>query len=384
MHSITLIVVMDRWPATLTAALEKLAPYLGHKVAVVDQSAGLDSLNSEQVAHFDRVRYMARVSLDELRNASLDLAREVDASAWALILDSDESIDASSAIALHALASGSDLVSAYLLPRYNYVGHGRWATSYSFRFMRIADPIEFSHSIHESISPSLVRNNLVWSYADAAIQHLDFLSPVPGKRGRYKALLEAAIGRGEDLVFLKTLYAIECIWAGENELGLLHLDEAIAMVCEPAQSGRFSGRADFPVCIKAQVLARGGRLDDAAALWTRLYAGAEQRVRAECALGLAAMSTRQGDHARALEWTDASLSLWTTAEGYFSRATTLCALKQRDRAYQDVMKGSALNPMAGDSRVQGRMETGGIFGLQCLLNPDYSGLLNLMRALAQI
>jgi tetratricopeptide (TPR) repeat protein len=384
MRSITLIVVMNRWPVTLSAALEELSPYVARAVAIIDRSAGLENLNCEQAAHFDRVRYMTRAALDELRNVSLDLARDVDASAWGLILDSDEFIEAKSVVALNSLVSDFDRVSAYLLPRYNYVGHGRWATSYGFRFIRLSDPIEFSHSIHESISPSLVRNNLVWAYADAAIQHLDFLSPVPGKRRRYKALLEATIRRGDDLAFLKTLYAIECIWGGESELGLVHLDEAIAAASEPAHSGRFSGRDDFPVSIKAHFFARAGRLAEAAALWTELYASAEPRVKAECALGLAVISTQQRDHARSLEWTNASLSLWTTADGYFSRATTLCALKQRDPAYRDLMKGIELNPMAGDWRVQGRMAAKGTFGLQCLLNPDYRGLSNLVRALAQI
>ena len=382
MPAITLIVVMNRWPATLSGALAVVAPYVAHKVAIVEQAAGLKSLDGGQSVHFDRVRYFRRAPLHELRNASLELAREVDPSAWALILDSDEFIDTKSAVALCALASGSGQASAYLLPIYSYVGHGRWTTTYSFRFIRLSDPIEFNHSIHESISPCLVRHALAWSYGDVPIQHLDFLNPVTGKRRRYKALLEAEISRGEDLVFMKTLYAIECIGSGNNDLGLFYLDDAISAASEPGQSGRFSGRDDFPVSVKAHFLARVGRLSEAEALWTRLYSVAEQRVKAEAALGLAAISTRQGDHTRALNWTDASLSLWITAEGHFSRATTLCALKERALAFQDIMTGMTLNPMAGDHRIEGRMAGEGIFGLQCLLNPTYSGLPNLIRTLA--
>jgi tetratricopeptide (TPR) repeat protein len=384
MRPITLIVVMNRWPATLADALKVLAPYVQHKVAIVDRRAGLESLDIYKSSHFDHVRYVDRTSLDKLRNASLELARELDASAWALMLDSDEFIETSSAIALHQLASSSDSLSAYLLPLYNYVGHGRWASSYSFRLIRLSDPIEFRNSIHESISASLVRNDLAWAYGNVPIQHLDFLSPVAGKRERYKASLQAAIGCGEDLTFLKTLYAIECIWGGEDELGLLHLDDAISIASEPCQSGRFSGRDDFPLSIKAQYFTRVGRLTEAESLWTRLYASAEQRVKAESALGLASISTRKGDHTRALQWTDASLSLWATADGYFSRATTLYTLKERDLAYYSILKGIELNPMAGDRRIQGRIEGNSVFDLQSLLNPEFSGLPNLIRSLSTL
>jgi tetratricopeptide (TPR) repeat protein len=384
MHTITLLIVMNRWPATLADTLEVLAPYVQHKVAIVDRSAGLESLDIYKSSHFDRVRYMDRTSFDKLRNASLELARELDASAWALMLDSDEFIDTSSAIALQKLASNSDSVSAYLLPCYNYVGHGRWASTYRFRLIRLSDPIDFRNSIHESISASLVRNDLSWAYGNVPIQHLDFLSPVASKREQYKSSLQAAIGCGEDLTFLKTLYAIECIWAGEDELGLLQLDEAISMASEPCQSRRFSGRDDFPVAIKAQYFARLGRLGEAESLWTRLYAAAEQRVKAESALGLASISTRKGDYTRALQWTDASLSLWTTAEGYISRATTLYTLKQRDLAYDSIMKGLELNPMAADSRIQGPIEENSVFDLQSLLNPEFSGLPNLIRSLSTL
>ena len=384
MRPITLIIVMNRWPTTLSSALNVVGPYVAHKVAVVDQSAGLESLDGEQSGHFDRIRYVARGSLDELRNLSLELAREFDASAWALSVDCDEFIDAKSILALHALADSSDRISAFVLPCYNYVGQGRWATTYSFRLLRLSDPVEFSHAIHESISASLVRNSLAWSYGNAPIQHLDFLNPVTGKRQQYRTLLEAAIERGRDLAFLKTLLAMECSWAGDDELALLHLEEAISLASEPLQSGRFSGRDDFPVFLKAQILARGGRLKEAEAQWMRLYAIAEQRVRAEAALALAAIATQVGDHIRALKWADESLSLWRSAEGYFSRATTLCALKARDRAYDDILAGIELNPMAGDRRIQGSMAESGTSRLQCLLNPEFSGLPNLVRALSTL
>lgn len=384
MRPITLIVVLNRWPTTLSSTLAALGPYVAHKVAIVDQSAGLARLEDGQSAYFDRVRYAARGSLDELRNASLALARELDADAWGLSLDSDESIDTKSILALHALAAGSNDVSAYLLPCYNYVGLGRWITTYTFRLFRLADPIVFSHTVHESISPALVRLSLNWRYAPVPIQHLDFLDPVAGKRDRYRALLRAAIERGEDLAFLKTLYAIECIWVGDDVLALRHLDEAIALAAEPSHAGRFSGRDDFPVSIKALHFTQTGRLTEAEALWRRLYDTAEPRVKAECALGLATIATQQGDQERALQWVETSLSTWATAEGYFSRATTLCALKQRDSAYRDVLAGIDLNPMVSDHRIQGHMPERDAFGLQCLLNPDFRGLPHLVRAVATL
>ncbi len=380
MCSVTLILILNRWPTTLSSTLEEIRPYLTHKVAVVDQSAGLATLDAEQAAYFDAVQYVAGAPLDELRNASLELARNLNTSAWGLLIDGDEYVDTRSIIALRALADSPDSVSAYLLPGYNYVGQGRWATMYKFRLIRLVDPVEFSHSIHESISPSLVRNSLAWTYGHVAIQHLDFLDPVVGKRERYKALLRVALERGKDLVFLKTLYAIECVAEGQSELAISHLNSAIALAGEQSQCGRFSGRDDFPASIKAQLFSRIGRLSEAQTLWERVFISGEQRVKAESALGLASIATRTGDLAEALKWADASLALWETADAYFSKATTLCALKERERAYQNIMRGMELNPMAGDRRVQGPMAGSNVFDLQCLLNPEFKGLAQLVRS----
>jgi tetratricopeptide (TPR) repeat protein len=376
---ITLTMVMNRWPATLHATLATLAPYVCRKVAVVDQQPGWTSLDGEQAAHFDDIKYTQQQTLDQLRNESLRLAREKAAGDWALVIDSDEFIDEQSLLALHAAIAASSDVSAHLLPIHNYVGHGRWTTSYSFRLFHLGQPIEYSYAIHESISPSLVRNGLRWQYLDASIQHLDFVNPVPGKRARYRALLEDAIGRGEDLAFLKSLYAIECFWSGEHDAVLRHLDEAIAIALDRDRNPRFAGRDDFPTALKAYFFLHHRDLRRAESLFERLWDRAEARAAAEGGLGLASIACMQGDHAKALEWIEASLARWESAAAIFSRATVRSELGEPRLALRDIAHGLRLNPLAGDPRILGEPNPEEVFGWQCLLPPSYRGLPTLLQ-----
>jgi tetratricopeptide (TPR) repeat protein len=378
-NTITLVMVINRWPQTLDSALTVLDPFVCKKVAIVDKSPNFARLSRTQRGHFDAVRYTEHLTLDRLRNASLELARELAEDTWALVVDTDEFVEAQSLVRLCQAIAPTSEVCAFLLPVYNYVGHGRWTTSYSFRLFRLNRPIEYRYEIHESISPSLVRNNLHWQYVNAAIQHLDFIKPVAGKRLRYKALLAKAIEKGEDLAFLKTLYAAECFWSGEYVSALRHLDDAIGLADDPAGNSRFGGRDDFPLALKAQYLVHGRELSQAEALFKRLYEKAEARVAAEAALGLAYIAGIDGDNSTALEWINASLARWESSEAVFSRATVFADLEQPQSALRDISHGLRLNPMAGDARILGEPNPESIFGGQSLLHPNYQGLPKLLQ-----
>lgn len=381
MNALTLTMVMNRWPDTLDDALAALDPYVGCKVAIVDRSAGLGALNAEQASRFDAVRYAEHRTLDRLRNESLALARETAGGSWALVIDSDEFLEAQSLVSMcGAVASATD-ISAFLIPLHSYIGHGRWTTSYSFRLFRLDHPIEYSYEIHETISPSLLRNGLRWQYLDAAIQHLDFISPVPGKRARYKTLLADALKNGDDLAFLKSLYAVECFWSGERDCAVAHLDEAIALVHDRSRHSRLEGKEDFPLTLRAQLALQLGELSSAENLFERLYHTGAVRAAAEGALGLAWIASLYGKHDKALEWIEASLRRWESAQAVFSRATALCDLNKPHAALQDLSYGLKLNPMAGDPRILGEPHAESIFRWQSMLHPAYRGLPALLQTI---
>jgi tetratricopeptide (TPR) repeat protein len=383
MTALTLIMVMNRWPDTLHDALAALNPYVCSKVAMVDQSSGFSHLSEEQTRHFDAVRYTQHRTLDRLRNESLALAREAAGHAWALVVDSDEFVEARSMVTMcGAIATVSD-VSAFLLPHHSYVGYGRWTTSYGFRLFRLDRPIEYSYEIHETISPSLLRNGLRWEYLDAGIQHLDFINPVSGKRARYKALLEEALKKGDDLAFLKSLYALECFWNGDRHSAIRHLDEALALVGDRSRHSRLEGKEDFPLMLRAQLSLQLGDLHSAEILFERLYGTGAIRAAAEGALGLAWIASVKGAHEKALEWIEASLARWESAQAIFSRAVALCDLNKPHAALQDLSHGLSLNPMAGDPRILGAPHQESIFRWQSMLHPGYRGLPALLQKVTE-
>jgi tetratricopeptide (TPR) repeat protein len=383
-QEIALVMILDRWPRTLDLTLAKLAPLVDRKIALLDVRAGLDSLNSQQQLHFDAVEQARSQGLAGLRNESLALARKMTVpDSWALVIDADEQIDPASLVTVReAIASASE-TAAFLLPQYNYVGHGRWATAYGFRLFRLHAPIEYQHDIHESISSSLIRHGLPWRYLSAPIQHLDFLDPVVGKRPRYKRLLETAIDEGQDLAFLKTLYAMECFWHRENERALAVLDEAIEAAADPIQNRRFGGRNDFPVALKAQYLVHKRAYDQAASLFRHLVEHAETRVRSEAALGLSNIASLQDRPLEALHWIDASLARWPLSEAAFSRATVLAEMGKSQQALGAISLGLQLNLMAGDDRISTETSRESLYVQLSLLNPAYRGLSALLKSMGQ-
>jgi len=383
MNALTLTIVLNRWPDTLHDALAAIEPYVGCTVAVVDQSAGLRLLDTEQASRFDAVRYIEHRTLDKLRNESLALARETAGGTWALVIDSDEFLEAQSLVSMCGAAAAAADVSAFLIPLHSYVGHGRWTTSYSFRLFRLDRPIEYTYEIHETISPALLRNGLRWQYLDAAIQHLDFINPVPGKRARYKMLLADALKNGDDLAFLKSLYAVECFWSGERDYAVAHLDAAIALVHDRSRHSRLEGKEDLPLTLRAQLSLQLGELSSAEKLFERLYRTGAVRAAAEGALGLAYIASLHDKHEKALEWIEASLTRWESAQAIFSRATALCELSRPDAALQDLSYGLKLNPMAGDPRIFGEPHAESIFRWQSMLHPKYRGLPSLLQAITE-
>lgn len=372
--------VLDKWPETLFETIGAIEPFVAHKVAVVDQTSSRLQLNEAQTSLFDVVEYTRELSFDRLRNESLRLARTVCPNSWALVIDSDEQINPLELVKAHQVIAATT-ASAFLLPRYNYVGQGRWATTYGFRLFRLDAPILYSYEIHESISPSLIEHGLDWDYLDAPLQHLDFINPTQGKRARYKKLLADAITKGVDLAFLKTLYAIECIWSGEQIEALRHLDEAILFAQDPNLNPRFNGRDDFPMMIKAQALLQGGAPAEAKTLFEKIQRRAEPRVAAEAALGIAQADSATGAQTKALENIEASIALWDTADAVFSRATAYAELDETALALRDLSAGLRRNPMAGSPLIQGPLDPDGVFGLQCLLHPNYRGIGALLQKL---
>jgi len=383
LNALTLVMVLNRWPLTLHSMLTALHPFVDKKVAVVDPRAGLATLGEDQLAHFDAVITSRYQNLDDLRNESLALARQAGGNSWALVVDSDELVEVQSLVRLRAASVAAMDTSALLVPVFNYVGYGRWATTYSFRMFRLNEPIEYHHHIHESISPSLLRHGLHWQYVDAAIQHLDFLEPVSGKRTRYRALLAEAIAKGRDLAFLKTLYAMECLCSGDDARGVQILDEAIDIAADDTQNSRFGGRDDFPISIKAQYLLERGEFDQAVVLFKHLLEKAEPRVAAEAALGLSNIAWSEGDHADALNWIDSSLARWKSPEALMSRAAALAEVGEARLAWQEISNALWLNPMAADPRILANPNSESIFRGRSLLHPNYRGLPALLKTIRE-
>ena len=356
-------------------------------VVVVDERNGF-RLAAYQEALFDTVIYSKANSLDQLRNESLLAARRTVSNGWALVIDSDEFVDAHSlAVMREALATTS--IHAFQLPVFNYFGRGRWATTYAYRLFRLDAPIEYRYRIHESIAPSLADNALCWDFLYAPIHHLDFIEIQRGKREKYLAMLNREIEEGQDLPFLLAIRAVELFAKGANSDALTDIDSAIglAMSCR----SRLEGKDDFPRFLQALFLLKLGAHADAykkfLTLFERARSGGSARARlraAESALGLASVESSKGSYRAALEWAESSIALWPSAEGLFNSATLSCLLGNIDFAFARMSEGLSLNGLAADTRVLCADHPETLFDWQSLLVPQYAGSTALAQRLRSV
>jgi tetratricopeptide (TPR) repeat protein len=239
--------------------------------------------------------------------------------------------------------------------------------------------IEYKYDIHKSIGPSLAEQSLSWKYLDAPIQHFDFLDVVAGKRDRYRRMLKNAIDRGDDLPFLKTIYAIELFAAKQYEEAHSQVSDAIKLV--PTEQSRLGASDNFPRFFQNLFfLVQGARARARDGFGELLLQGTARtesdrsRYMGETYLALGALETLEGNYESALQCTNESISQWKSAEALFSRATLHAHLRRRAMAFEDIMEGLSLNPMAGDPRILKATHPETVFEFQCILNPMFKGL----------
>ena len=174
--------------------------------------------------------------LDMARNEYIKRASEE----WLFVLDVDERIDNTAKEKMASLMQDRKECTAFMLPRYEYIGDGQWALTTMCRLFRNDKRIHYTDTaMHASVGPSISRINGMFGEADFAIHHLDGLygkGRMSEKRKRNIALswedIERQKSQGKDLYYLYSFLGLEYAALGDFEKAEHIYKEAILMGCD--------------------------------------------------------------------------------------------------------------------------------------------------------
>lgn len=256
---ITLAIVV-RDEATLLEACVDAARGAFDELVVVDHGSK-DGSGDVARAHGATVIASDAPSHELARNAYLDAATMP----WILVLDADERL-ASPMQVRNAVRSAMPDVHGFALERFDYTGHGRWASTRLVRLFRRDPRIRyFASRAHAAVAPAIVDVGGRIAPAHAPIHHLDALLPRDNeaKRAHMRERLERVVASTAAPAILRCFLALERFAIGDEERGEDDLARALAddARCEPivtlfrAQRHRVHGRWTAAAELAARVLA---------------------------------------------------------------------------------------------------------------------------------
>lgn len=111
--------------------------------------------------------------LDEGRNLYLDNAKEE----WIFVLDADEYVDENAGRKIRSVIENvSDSIWYFYLPRFEYLGNGKWSAINAPRLFRNKKCIRYNDfKVHASVTPSIVAAGGKFKNLYAPIHHYDIL-----------------------------------------------------------------------------------------------------------------------------------------------------------------------------------------------------------------
>jgi tetratricopeptide (TPR) repeat protein len=245
----------------------RIADALRSLAAVTDELVVVDNGSTDSTREVAgsfgaRVIELPAANHDGARNAYLDAA----SGDWVVVLDADERLDSSHAMAIRdALDGAPDQLGGLKLPCFNYHGDGGWCCTWILRVWRRHPAIRYERRlIHSSVFPSLARAGYRLDASYAPIHHIDALTP-----GRTEAKRRRNVRRiAEDLPIepgLQVFLALEYEALGEHERALAELREAVAPK-SPPWSPYWTAMAHL---FLARFMLRGGGSPEEARAWLR-------------------------------------------------------------------------------------------------------------------
>lgn len=174
-------VIVKNEAALLDGCLNSLSKFVDELV-VVDNGSTDDSINVAK-RYNANVISMPDANHDGGRNAYIQAAK----GDWIIVLDADERILYEDGLKIRSslVNSHEDLLLGFLLPRYDYLGDGKWAYINILRLFKRDDNVYYNKlNAHASVAKSITRHNGKISFLNAAIHHLDILLPARTKNKR--------------------------------------------------------------------------------------------------------------------------------------------------------------------------------------------------------
>lgn len=193
--SISVGILVKNDSGLLRECLGNLVSYFSD-IVVIDNGSSDDSADVARSFNC-RVIDAHEDAFDAARNRYLEQAD----SDWVLFIDTDERITKSTALKVHeAINSAEQNLLGCYMPRFEYIGQGKWTTTWVLRLFRVHSHIRYPsyRALHTSVRDSINELGGETRNIYAQIHHLDILlkDRAASKRKRYVEHLLTDIRNG--------------------------------------------------------------------------------------------------------------------------------------------------------------------------------------------
>lgn len=224
-------VIVKNEAALLDGCLKSLSKFVDELI-VVDNGSTDDSVNVAK-SYNATVINLPDANHDGGRNAYIQAAK----GDWIVVLDADERILYDDGIKIRAalINSHEDLLLGYYLPRYDYLGNGKWAYIHLLRLFKRDNNVYYERiNAHASVGESIADHNGTINILNVAIHHLDIILPQRTKYKRQRNIRritaeinEAKRNNREYSVFLHCFLGLEYTAANRFDDAKLEYQKAI-------------------------------------------------------------------------------------------------------------------------------------------------------------
>jgi len=171
---------------------------------------------------------------------------------WILVLDVDEEITPKRVEKLkQELANVPKDVGAIRISILNYIGYGRWVTTFSPKIIRITNKIKYNEMIyHTTVTQSILENGMKLGRTSHFIEHFGPLYDENEFRKRLNRIhdMEHFVEKGKKDCLLFSMLAVEYISIGKIEKALEYIEKALSISADQDK--------DFPRFLKALIYYR--------------------------------------------------------------------------------------------------------------------------------
>lgn len=237
--SITACILVKNESVLLRECLQGVADYV-EEIVVIDSSTNDESKLIAEEYGCKVIRFNEKEYGDDgvyLESIKRNLYMKTATQQWLLVLDCDERIEKRRfSIIQDAIKTASPSTMGFCLPRYEYIGDGKWANNTLLRLVRNHPSIQYNNvNIHTSLLPSIKSINGTIEDIDVPIHHLDILlsDRAQAKRSIYREVLTAELNRCELKAHEKSdihlFLGLEYSVIGDYTAGEFHYNRALEL-----------------------------------------------------------------------------------------------------------------------------------------------------------